>query len=95
MHHDVMRFAQVASRVWGCSMDFAHPEVTAKAGIAAFKSFLQSIGMPTSFAELGAGEDKIDEMAEKACYGDGRTGFIGGFAPLSKDDVANIYRLML
>lgn len=95
MHHDVMRFAQVASRVWGCSMDFAHPENTAKAGIEAFRSFLKSIGMPTTFAELGAGEDKIDEMAEKATYGDGRTGTIGGFVALTKEDVANIYRLML
>ena len=33
MNHDVMRFAQVAVRVWGCQMDFEHPEVTAKAGI--------------------------------------------------------------
>ena len=37
MNHDVMRFAQVAVRVWGCQMDFAHPEVTAKAGIEALR----------------------------------------------------------
>ena len=59
MHHDVMRFAQLASRVWGCSMDFTNPENTAKAGIQAFKDFLKSIGMPTCFAELGADEKDI------------------------------------
>ena len=46
MNHDVTRFAQAAVRVWGCQMDFAHPEVTAKAGIAAVRRFLTSIGMP-------------------------------------------------
>ncbi|MBQ4638428.1 MAG: iron-containing alcohol dehydrogenase, partial [Clostridia bacterium] len=44
MNHDVMRFAQIAVRVWGCQMDFACPENTAKAGIEALRSFLISIG---------------------------------------------------
>ena len=35
MNHDVMRFAQIAVRVWGCEMDFAHPEKTAREGIEA------------------------------------------------------------
>lgn len=25
-----MRFAKAAVRIWGCQMDFGHPEVTAK-----------------------------------------------------------------
>lgn len=95
MKHDVMRFAQLASRVWGCSMDFANPENTAKAGIQALKNFLKSIGMPGNFAELGAKEEDIPYMAHTACYGNGRTGTIGGFTALNEEDVANIYRLML
>lgn len=95
MNHDVNRFAQLAVRVWGCQMDFAHPEVTAKEGIECFKRFLKSIGMPTTFAELGAKEDAILEMAHKACYGDGGSGEIGGFVKLNEQDVVNIYKLML
>lgn len=95
MNHDVNRFAQIAVRVWGCEMDFMHPEETAKAGIKAFKNFLKSIGMPTSFAELGAKEEDIERMAKTACYGDGRNGTLGGFVKLNEDDVINIYRLML
>ncbi len=95
MKHDVNRFAQIAVRVWGCQMDFQHPENTAMAGIEALKAFSKSIGMPTTFAELGASEADIEKMAETACYGDGRQGNIGGFAKLNKDDVMNIYRLML
>lgn len=95
MNHDVNRFAQLAVRVWGCQMDFAHPEQTAMAGITALRQFLKSIGMPSSFAELGAKEEDIEKMAHTACYGDGRQGTIGGFVKLTEKDVANIYRLML
>ena len=96
MHHNVMRFAQVACRVWGCQMDFEHPERTAKAGIEALRSFLKSIGMPGNFAELGAREEDIEKMADIACNGDARNGTLsGGFVTLNQQDVENIYRLML
>lgn len=95
MKHDVMRFAQVASRVFGCPMDFSNPERTALAGIDAFRRFLKSIGMPSNFAELGAKEEDIPRMAHSACYGNDRTGTIGGFVKLTEEDVSNIYRLML
>ena len=95
LQHNVMRFAQAAVRVWGCEMDFENPENTAKAGIEALRSFLKSIGMPGNFAELGAKEEDIEKMAHSACYGDGRDGTLGGFVKLNKQDVENIYRLML
>ena len=95
MHHNVMRFAQIACRVWGCPMDFANPEATAQAGIESLRSFLISIGMPKNFEELGASAKDIDKLAHTACYGDGRQGTLGGFVPLNEQDVANIYRLML
>ncbi len=95
MMNNVSRFAQLAVRVWGCQMDFAHPENTARSGIEAYKRFLRSIGMPSNFAELGAKEEDIEKLAFNACYGDGRNGTLGTFASLSKDDVASIYRLML
>ena len=59
------------------------------------KSFLRSIGMPINFAEIGAKEEDIEEMAHKACFGNGGSGTIGGFVKLNKEDVINIYRLML
>jgi len=94
--HDVMRFAQIAVRVWGCQMDFANPERTAKEGIEALRSFLCSIGMPKNFKELGAKEEDIEKMAYTCCYGRGNEGgTIGGFVPLGQKDVEVIYRLML
>lgn len=95
MHHDVMRFAQLASRVWGCDMDFANPENTAKAGISAFRTFLKSIGMPLTMAEIGGKEEDIPYLAHTACFGDGNGGTLGSFVVLKEEDVANIYRLTL
>ena len=95
MNHDVMRFAQAAVRVWGCPMDFRHPEVTAKAGIEALRRFLISIGMPKNFEELGAKEEDIPKLVDVLCNGNGRSGSISGFVTLNEEDCANIYRLMV
>lgn len=95
MHHDVMRFAQVASRVWGCPMDFQNPEVTAKAGILAFRNFLKSIGMPQSITEFGGKEEDVAYLAHTAAYGNGNGGRLGSFVSLSEEDMANIYQRML
>ena len=95
MKHDVMRFAQVAVRVWGCQMDFAHPEVTAREGIRKLQRFLISIGMPRNFAELGAREEDIPALVKALCWGDGRQGSISGFVTLSEEDCTKIYQLMV
>ena len=88
--HDVMRFAQVATRVWGCPMDFANPRATAMAGIEAFRSFLRSIGMPTTMAELGAKEEDIPYFVKTLGLCGGET---GGFVHLKEADAEAIYRL--
>jgi alcohol dehydrogenase YqhD (iron-dependent ADH family) len=88
--HNVLRFAQAATRIWGCQMDFENPENTAREGISRFRSFLHSIGMPISFAELGAKEEDIPRLVETFGIGDGRT---GGFVALSAEDIAEIYRI--
>ena len=88
--HNVLRMAQAAVRVWGCQMDFECPENTAREGIACFRRFLRSIGMPINFTELGAKEEDIPALVEKFGIGDGTT---GGFVHLSAADVTEIYRI--
>ena len=90
MDHDVMRFAQVATRVWGCQMNFANPEVTAKEGIRRFRQFLNSIGMPINFEQLGAKESDIPKLVKSFGIGDGET---GGFVHLKANDIENIYKI--
>ncbi|MCR4901444.1 MAG: iron-containing alcohol dehydrogenase [Butyrivibrio sp.] len=93
--HDVMRFAKLAVRVWGCQMDFDNPEATALAGIAALENYLKSIGMPGNFQELGAKKEDIPTLVKMLCYGDGRTGSISGFVTLNEEDCTKIYNLMV
>ncbi len=87
MQHDVMRFAQMATRIWGCEMNFENPAETAKQGIKAFRRFLHEIGMPINFDELGARAEDIPLLVEKHGVGDGQT---RGFVRLSADDIKEI-----
>ncbi len=95
MNHDIMRFAKVAVRVWGCEMDFDHPERTALEGIEAFQKFLISIGMPKNFKELGAKKEDIPKLVNVLCRGDGRDGTISGFVTLNEEDCTKIYEMMV
>jgi alcohol dehydrogenase YqhD (iron-dependent ADH family) len=88
--HNVMRFCQMATRVFGCQMNFENPAATALEGIRRFRSFLHSIGMPINFAELGAKEEDIPALVEKFGIGRRRT---GGFVALSADDITEIYKI--
>lgn len=88
MNHNVMRFAQMACRVFGCNMDFENPENTAKAGIREFRRFLSKIGMPINFEELGAKPEDIPLMVEKLNPGEGH-----GFVPIRSEDATAIYQL--
>jgi alcohol dehydrogenase YqhD (iron-dependent ADH family) len=93
MKHDICRFAQAAVRVWGCQMNFACPEETAKEGIERFKKFLSSIGLPVNFEQLGAKAEDIPIMVSKLKLGDKET--IGNFVCLKGKDVEQIFRLAL
>lgn len=88
LDHDPMRFAQLAVRVWGCDMDFEHPEKTALCGIERFEQFLKSIGMPLTLRELGVDPADIPAMAAKTKRNNaGRLGF---FRPLDTADIEKI-----
>ena len=76
-------------------MHFDDPEKTAREGIDALQKFLISIGMPSTFADIGAKEEDIPKLVQVLCYGNGRTGSLGGFMPLNEEDCANVYKMML
>ena len=88
---DPARFARFARNVF----DVGHgaPDADAAlAGIAAFRKWLKSLGLPLTFAELGAKEEDIPLLV-KTLNLSGNT--LGGFQPLSEDDVTAIFRLCL
>jgi len=90
MHHNVEKFAQFAVRVWGCEMNFENPEETAREGIDKTREFFQSVGMPTSFEEIGAKEEDIPILLDKLQI-DGRTE--GHFVKLGRKECEEIYHL--
>ena len=87
-HHDPMRMAQMATRVFGCQMNFANPKETALEGVKAFRRFLASIGMPINFEQLGAKKEDIPRLVELFGIGDGTR---GGYVELDKAAVTEIY----
>ena len=92
MDRDIARFAQFAVRVFGCEMDFRQPENTARAGVERLVAWLHSIGMPTTFAEIGAKAGDIPALVAHRAKKPGGFPF-GGFTPIHEDDMAAILEL--
>ncbi len=86
---DLRRFARFAERVWGVEKcdDLA---AMADEGIARYTAWLKSIKLPTTFAELGAKEADIPQLAANL-HLNGKT--LGAFRPLNDADVAAILRI--
>lgn len=91
--YDLPRFTRYAVKVWGCEMDFFHPERTVEEGVACTEAFFRHIGMPTRLSELGFSEADIPGLAT-GCTRDG-TMILPGLAPLDKARAETIYRLAL
>ena len=88
--HDVDRFVQFATRVWGIQHE-GDKSATALKGIEALKNFFSSIGLPVNFRELGASEDDINKMVKILEINTG--GKLGRFKKLNMDDARKIYQI--
>ena len=86
------KLALFANRIFEVPMNEKHPEKTALKGIEAFEAFLKKIGMPSSFAEIGAKEEDIELMTDKLLKGRKTE---GNYVKLNRDDVIAIYRSAL
>ena len=89
MSANLARFARFADRVWGVPCGDA--AAMAKEGISRYRAWLKSIGMPTSFSELGARSEDIPRLAASLGLKEGQT--LGAFRPLTTSDVEAILRL--
>lgn len=83
------KFVLFATRVWDIPMDETNPKAVALQGIEAFETFLKKIGMPLTFAEIGAKEEDIELMTDKLLNGRKTE---GNYVKLTKDDVIKIYQ---
>ena len=89
--HDPVRLAQFAVRVFGCEMNFADPEATARQGIEKLCLFFHSLGMPITFDELGAKAKDIPDMVAHRAEKPGGFPF-GGFVKIQEADMEAILR---
>ncbi|MBE6908484.1 MAG: iron-containing alcohol dehydrogenase [Ruminococcaceae bacterium] len=85
------RFARFARNVMGVAE--ADDEKAALAGIAAYKEFLRSIGMPTNLRELGLTltDEQLDKLAYNCSFEGTRD--IGSVRILAESDMREVYRL--
>lgn len=85
------KFAQFAERVWEIPREGRDDMGLGRAGIERTREWFREIGAPTTLREVGIGEERLEEMAERVA----RRGPIGTVKVLTKEDILTIYRRSL
>lgn len=85
------RLSRLAVNVWGCQQDYEHPERTALEGICRYEQFLKGLGLPRTFAEIGARREDIPKLIAKVRRRS--DGLVGNFHPMNDDDMRAVYEL--
>ncbi|MEA5016018.1 MAG: iron-containing alcohol dehydrogenase [Candidatus Limiplasma sp.] len=88
--HAPAKLRQFAVQVFGVPENFGDEEAVALEGIRRLEAFYRSLGMPTRLGEAGIGEDRLEEMADRATS----DGLVGVYLPLDREAALAIYRLM-
>ena len=84
------RFARLAIKVWDIE-DISNDEIVAHKGIEKFDEFFVSVGMPVRLACLNIKmTDELAETLAAKCTNAGSRK-VGGFRPLDKNDIKQIY----
>ena len=86
------RFAHYGREVFGLAPT-GDADADALSAVDETRAFFASLGMPTTLAELGVGEDDIEKMIPTLKANKGEP--FGSFKKLSMDDAREIYRLAL
>ena len=89
-NHRPEKVAQFGERVWNVEKRKDLRMMTVE-GVFAYKKFLKSIGLPTSFRELGIENPDIDKLVYKLHEDKGE--FIGNYVQLDRRATREIYEL--
>lgn len=88
---DPKRFARLAVNAFDVDPAGKTDREVGLEGIERLRQFWTSIGAPSRLSDFGIGDERLEEMAEKAlAYGP-----VGEFKPLSKEEIVSIYRMSL
>ena len=89
MPYGVEKFARFATNVWGVSPEGKSAEELAAAGLDAMETWMREIGCVMSTGELGVTEDMLEGIADSTLI------MQGGYHPLSRDEVIEVFRASL
>jgi alcohol dehydrogenase YqhD (iron-dependent ADH family) len=89
------KYIQFARNVFFVDVDSLSPAEAAEKGISLFEEWLESVNMRLRLADVGIGAEKIDRMADDCIRIYGSDGVVPNLRPLSRADVATIYRQAL
>ncbi|MDR1735919.1 MAG: iron-containing alcohol dehydrogenase [Oscillospiraceae bacterium] len=91
---NISMFVQFAVNVMGVKGSYREPEAIILEGIERLSAFFRSLGLPSTLAELGIDDSKLELMAKKATnIHFGEESPIGGLKKLFWQDALAIYRL--
>ncbi len=90
--YDIPKFAQLANRVFGVTMDAQHPEITARRGIQVMKNYFAELGMPTTWEGLHVNAEQR-ELALAQTLSLNASGKIASYVPLGETEIRAIYAL--
>ena len=85
----VARVAQFAVSVFGVRADMVDAKSTANAGLAAFRTWIRSLGMPNTLAELGVPKGDIPAIVARVV--EAHKGKIIGLMDLEEKAITDIY----
>jgi alcohol dehydrogenase YqhD (iron-dependent ADH family) len=87
----VSKFYQFGVNVFGIDSSLSQMDVAKKSIELLSNFFFKTLGLKSSFNEIGIDDKNFAVMAKKAC--DGST--LPGFKPLNQNDIENIFRMCL
>ena len=80
------KFVRFAKNVWDVNSEGKTDKEVALAGLDAMESWMRELGLAMSLTELGATEDMLDDLVNGALI------LEGGYKPLTKEDIREIYK---
>lgn len=86
MEAGLPKFVRFAKNVWGVNPDGKPDKDVALAGLDAMESWMRELGLAMSLKEIGATEEMLDDMVNGALI------LEGGYKPLTKEDIREIYK---
>lgn len=96
-HGDAAQVARVARfgvKVFGVDADLSDVRATACEGLARFRTWLKSLGMPLTLSELGVPKPDLDSVVQR-CLDNWGGGPVPGYMPLGADAVRAIFESAL